>query len=294
MIDVVIPLYNKQEKISRCLQSVIAQKVSANKIIVIDDGSTDSSFLRAKEALSGYKGDFEIVTTFNRGVSAARNYGMSLACSEFIAFLDADDYWDSAFLENALKVLNNDQDKNIGLVTCFHEVRAESKVFVPNQGVKKSFSGIIDNYSKSAKKGNPVHSSKVVVRKDMLTKIGGFPENNGLTEDLYVWFRLSRLCKIYIINKFLVTLDKSSDPSRPSRLSMKPYILSYYLDDDAFRLLDRCEVDYLRHVYIVQSLYAIRYGDFSDASRRVAMGSGRFSFLSALLYGLAWLMSKVK
>jgi glycosyltransferase involved in cell wall biosynthesis len=292
MIDVVIPLFNKASKISRCLESVTAQKCIPSKIIVIDDGSTDSSRVIAEQVLAQYQGQYQIVTTKNNGVSAARNIGAKMADSPYIAFLDADDYWDEVYLQKATDIIT--KYSNLGVLSFFHRVKKGAKVFMPKQGVRSSFSGFLGSYARAARHGSPVNSSKVIVKKTLLNQIGGFPEGKGLTEDLYVWMRLSQITDFYLCNECLVTVDKGVDPDRPSRLDMQPYILEFFLGDTSFKMLNREEVKYLRNVYLVQSLYAIRHGKREDAQSRIDLGRGCFPLVSKILNALVIFSEKDK
>lgn len=282
MIDVIIPLFNKEKKIIRCLKSVVFQTYLPKNIIVVDDGSTDDSLKNAKKTLEHYSGDYQVISKMNEGVSSARNTGLSLAVSSYVAFLDADDFWDGSYLEKAVNILNEIPD--IKVLSFFHRVKKGNKFFKPNQGVPRHFSGFLRSYSLAAKKGNPVNSSKIVINRELLGKIGGFPEGAGLTEDLYVWLRLSMITQIFIHNEFLVTVDKGDDPSRPSRLCMQPYVLSYFLQPSVFCCLNNNDSNYLRHVYLVQSLYAIRYGSREDSLKRIKLGSAFFPFFATGLH----------
>ena len=97
MISIIIPLYNKQDCIKRTIYSVIRQDFEDFEIVVVDDGSTDSSGKVVNEIPD------ERVKYFhkdNQGVSAARNFGLSLAKGEWVLFLDADD----VLKEHALSV----------------------------------------------------------------------------------------------------------------------------------------------------------------------------------------------
>lgn len=101
MISIIIPLYNKQEAIERCIQSVIQQTYTDWELIIVDDGSTDSSAVKVQPFL----GDSRINYIYkeNGGVSSARNLGMVKAKGEWIIYMDADDY----FLSKALITLLN-------------------------------------------------------------------------------------------------------------------------------------------------------------------------------------------
>jgi len=95
--SVVIPLYNKEKDVLKTIQSVLKQSHSKFEIIIVDDGSTDSSI----EIIKNIKDErIRLFSKKNEGVSIARNYGVEKATTEFIAFLDADDYWHPNHLEN--------------------------------------------------------------------------------------------------------------------------------------------------------------------------------------------------
>lgn len=97
-ISVIIPVYNSEDKLSRCLESILNQSKTNFEIILIDDGSTDSSSLiysRMSEADSRIKYTYKK----NGGVSSARNLGLKLSSGEYITFLDSDDTYEKQFLE---------------------------------------------------------------------------------------------------------------------------------------------------------------------------------------------------
>lgn len=89
LISVIIPVYNGEDFIGSAIQSVINQKYHPLEIIVIDDGSTDSTF----ETVKGFSGNIRIYQQAHSGVTPARNYGLEKASGELISFIDADDVW---------------------------------------------------------------------------------------------------------------------------------------------------------------------------------------------------------
>ena len=89
-VSVIIPLYNKGFIFKETLNSVLAQTFTDFEIVIVNDGSTDNSF----EIASHFSDKrIKLLQQENKGVAAARNLGISAATAEFIAFLDADDYW---------------------------------------------------------------------------------------------------------------------------------------------------------------------------------------------------------
>ena len=98
-VSVVIPLYNKENYIRRCLESVLKQTVMPKEVIIINDGSTDASASIARKCLAGSLIKSTVYDFKNGGVSAARNTGIRLAKGKYIALLDGDDEWKPGYLE---------------------------------------------------------------------------------------------------------------------------------------------------------------------------------------------------
>lgn len=98
LVSIIIPVYNAEKYISRCLDSIINQSYKNIQIIVIDDGSTDNGVL----ILDKYKEDdnrISVYRTENRGVSYARNLGIEKAKGEYFVFVDADDFVQKDMIE---------------------------------------------------------------------------------------------------------------------------------------------------------------------------------------------------
>ncbi|MGB6187041.1 MAG: glycosyltransferase family A protein, partial [Aeromonas molluscorum] len=107
IFSVVIPLYNKQDFISKCIESVLTQSFPSFEVIVIDDGSLDNSEKIVKEIKDDRVRYFH---QKNSGVSAARNKGIEEASGEYIAFLDADDWYEDDFLTVVYKSIQEHPD----------------------------------------------------------------------------------------------------------------------------------------------------------------------------------------
>ena len=109
-ISVIVPVYNVEKYLKKCLDTIISQTFADIEIICVNDGSTDSS----REILEEYKNKdcrIVIVDKKNGGLSSARNAGMKVAKGEFISFIDSDDWIDETMLEklyNSMTTLNTD------------------------------------------------------------------------------------------------------------------------------------------------------------------------------------------
>ena len=105
LISIIVPIYNSEDQLGRCVDSLINQTYRNLEIILIDDGSKDSSWAICQE----YEKKDSRVKSFhkqNGGVSSARNLGMELACGEYIGFLDSDDYVAPELYSDMVDILN--------------------------------------------------------------------------------------------------------------------------------------------------------------------------------------------
>lgn len=180
--SIVIPNYNSGEFLSRALQSVINQTFSNWEVIVVDNESSDAS-RHAVEQI----GDPRItqVQIENHGVIAiSRNRGIEMARGEFVAFLDADDWWKPNKLEEMHRVILQE-----GSDLVYHRLkRAPARKWLrPNVGSR--YRGKNKNLLRS---GNRIPNSGVVARRTLLEKVGRIDTSPSLiaAEDFDLWIRL--------------------------------------------------------------------------------------------------------
>ena len=102
-VSIIVPVYNVENYIERCLESLVNQTLQDIEIIVVNDGSTDNSEKIINKYIEKYDGKIKLVSKQNGGLSDARNYGMKYATGEYIAFLDSDDYVDITIYEKMYK-----------------------------------------------------------------------------------------------------------------------------------------------------------------------------------------------
>lgn len=110
MISIIVPVYNAQKYIKRCVESIVNQSYQKWELILIDDGSKDDSSLICDE-LKQTDSRIHVVHTVNQGASAARNRGLDEAAGDYITFVDADDW----VKPNHLEVLVNQIDSDVDL-----------------------------------------------------------------------------------------------------------------------------------------------------------------------------------
>lgn len=195
MISVVIPLFNKKGHIGHTIKSVVNQSFQQFEIVVVDDGSTDGS---ADIVQNINDNRIRIVRQRNAGVSAARNRGIAEARYDLIAFLDADDEWKPDYLETQYNLCCKYPD--CSMFACNYEFRHADGRVKPTILRKLPFAGedgILSNYFEVASCSHPpISSISVMIRKNAIKSVGGFPLGIRSGEDLLTWARLAVNYKI--------------------------------------------------------------------------------------------------
>ena len=114
LVSIIVPVYNAENYLPKCLDSLIAQTLSAIEIICVNDGSVDNS-LKILEEYSKKDSRIVVVNQQNKGVSSARNVGLELAKGEFVGFVDSDDWIDCDYYE---KLYNYAKEYNSEMSAC--------------------------------------------------------------------------------------------------------------------------------------------------------------------------------
>ena len=109
LVSIIIPVYNCESYLIECVNSVLMQDYEQFEIILIDDGSTDSSGLICDEFAKNHS-KIHVYHNENKGVSFSRNYGIEKSLGEYIIFIDSDDYVDKTFVKKMISVLSPEID----------------------------------------------------------------------------------------------------------------------------------------------------------------------------------------
>lgn len=221
-VSVVIPLYNKASYVTKTLDSVWAQTYMDYECIIVDDGSTDNSqqvvedWLEERGKSEELRTRYRLITQTNAGVSAARNRGIQEAKGEYVAFLDADDWWITTFIEEMMHLAETCPDA--GLYASNYIYYKPGKTHVAISTICKEectmhnaqctmqsedgWSGYI-NYPLSYFYGSamPVTSISVMIPKYVLDVVGGFPVGIRLGEDFLTWSRIAMQYPVVFVNR---------------------------------------------------------------------------------------------
>lgn len=181
-ISVVIPAYNRSRIIAETLESVLAQTLQPDEVLVIDDGSTDDTAAIAES----FAPQVRVFRRSNQHAAAARNFGIQQATSEWIAILDDDDIWKPNKLERQMEELALHPEADL----CY-----TGRVLLDQKGDTATLGRVV--YAPPAKdirrllfESATIFPSSVLIRRSTLLTMGGFDPMCHQNEDYDLWLRL--------------------------------------------------------------------------------------------------------
>lgn len=246
-ISVVIPVFNKSMCIERLLTSIFSQTHKPCEIIIVDDGSTDASIQKINDSLYFKSETIKIVSQKNFGVAVARNRGISMASSKYVALLDADDEWLPSHISDICKLISMYPDRIA--YSCSHFFRTSECM----QGVLKGVISqheflLVKNFLQTASKNPILNCSTVVLNRELLKSTNFFPEGVQVGEDLFAWFTNIGQSEIGYTNNCGVIVHHEHDKYRKKRQRLPSHLIQHVSQNK--RKFDRVEYRYLWRVWI--------------------------------------------
>lgn len=203
--SVIIPTYNSKVSLVSAINSVLRQSYTDYEVIVVDDCSGDDTKLALLEFVDNLDRFYFYRLDSNLGAAAARNFGISQAKGEWIAFLDADDRWSEAKLGTVFEAIESQPD--VGLVYSASKVVDQAGLAVRTIGV-----GCSNNAARETLIYNKIGGSSRVVVKKTFFDSGSFDFDTTLDscEDWDLWIRLSKVAKVKALSNELVDYIENS------------------------------------------------------------------------------------
>ena len=197
IVDVILPAYNGSRVIRKAIESALAQDVPL-RLIVIDDGSSDDTAAISRS----YGPHITVITQSNRGVSGARNTGLSASTAPYVALLDQDDIWERGKLSRQLELMQAHPD--VGLVFTDMVLLESDGTIVENgfllttlpyaslarEALGDSAYRLPEALAQAVVRFNFISPSTVLLRRQAIQDVGGFDEAFRLCDDAECWMRL--------------------------------------------------------------------------------------------------------
>lgn len=245
MISIIIPVFNVQNYIKRCIDSILLQSFEDWELLLIDDGSTDNSFEICKKYVN------EKINLFhknNGGVSSARNYGLKKSKGDYIVFIDADDYVDKNYLKN---LYDNIRDNDL-VVSGYKEVYSNGKVNKRNFGKKDMTMEYIKNKFDELYLSNFLNSPFNKLYKKSLINCT-FNENQILGEDLLFNLQYIKNCKnIISINNtdYNYVINNTSATNKYNSKAIYNYLFIKKELENMCKKMNYCENGSINEIFL--------------------------------------------
>lgn len=208
-VSIVVPIYNGEKYIRRCLNSLLSQTYQNLEIICVNDGSIDNS-IKILNEIKKNDNRIIVIDKQNTGVSDSRNIAIKKSTGKYIAFCDIDDIYELNYIE---KIVNYFKRKNVDAVRCNYKVIDENDKLISTGNLDNLNRKIFDNKSIQEKlipmalNGTlPCFSYLIVVKKECLNNIE-YPTDIRMMEDVVFYIKvLLSIKKIYVTNEQLYTI----------------------------------------------------------------------------------------
>lgn len=277
IISVIIPVYNAEDYLERCIESVLRQSFLDYEVLLIDDGSTDSSidicnyYAKSNARICAYHKE-------NAGVSSARNLGLQHAKGKWIAFIDSDDWVDPFYLEHLIGHTTDDIDLVFSYATIFFN---DGKFLRETFPIKNISSDEIESaFVENELHGHTAPWSKLY-RRELIEKIElRYCEGMHIGEDAVFLYSYILHCRnLYISNDADYFYSFETADSLTKRVnSLESELMGYYKITDIIQTLCVCKnvkdltalskLDWMKGYYVRRVLNALYHnGNISRAKR---------------------------
>ncbi len=227
LVSIVIPIFNAEKYLKKCIESVIQQSYKNIEVILVDDGSTDNSSIIYQEYIKK-DNRLKVQNQKNFGVSVARNNGIHIARGEYILFVDADDWLERNMIELMCNKLEKDKEIDVcicGYKECYEEKNQIKNIIFSNKLTDINFVDLILN-EKNLIKG---YLFNKMFRREKIIEY--FNTNIAIKEDLvFILANFDKKTRYYIINEPLYNYRINSTSAIHSKVITKRKLTS--LDAD--------------------------------------------------------------
>lgn len=257
-VSVIIPAYNAEKTIIRCLNSIIEQTYCNVEIIVVDDGSTDNTLKEIEKITEGT--NVLVIDQENKGVSEARNIGIRSATGKFIMFCDSDDYLNENAIEQLVLAMHRD---DTDLVIGGHYIEKYTGDVLTNWGVHThcqnicksidEISGVFSELMKIDEYFLGTIWGKLFLRRLIVDNRISFSDESCYEDAVFLWKYLRYSSRVSIINipfyHYYIQRNAGSALQRRKRMDLYLGILSYENAFHQWCIEKKAATEFIKHMY---------------------------------------------
>lgn len=257
LISIIVPVYNKEKHLKRCLDSLVRQTYENFEIILVDDGSTDKSADLILEYTQKYSNIYAYYQK-NQGASSARNFGMEKAEGEYICFVDGDDYIYEDYVSYLYEIL---QTANAECAICSAYKLKEGERYIRHK--QEDFYFVFDQKEALSnffyRKGITPYPVLKLICSDIAHSVQ-FPIGIKYGEDAFFVYQILKACKTVVYSPRILYLYYQNQESVTHQKNWKDYAYSWiFLKKE---ILEKAEVEYPEIRKSIQSKGFILATDF--------------------------------
>lgn len=295
-LSVIVPIYNEENKMNRCLKSILNQSYSDFELILVDDGSTDKSGLLCDEyALKDSR--VKVLHIKNAGIFQARKAGARIAQGNILTFSDADDWLEHNAYETAIETINKNNPDIFSYAYIWEDGKVEKHLykegFYDKEAIKENIiDGMMYDFTVGERRLNPSLCCKFIKKKLFIDIVERVTDRVSLGEDALVTYpAVCNAESIFISNQGLYHYTEN-DASCMHTLTLEKILELKTFQDNIMRLFQ--ELDMLEHMEIeIESYIRTFLSNMVQQWYGIGLSSSKYHFpydlfikeLKVLIYG---------
>jgi len=253
-VSIIVPLYNVEAYLPKCLETLQAQTLQEIEILLVDDGSTDGSSKMAKDFQALHADRVKYFRTENKGQSHARNFGMEKAEGEYIAFVDSDDYIEAKMFQ---LLIEKTKEYPYEVVACNTKIEYPDVTKEVRAGIASDTTNMnIEDRKNLIQTMYPVVWNKIY-KKEWLQGLQKFKEGVWYEDVLFLYEMIPHITSIGLVDEPLyhyIQRPKSVTYTYNQKLydifTVLDTLLSYYQEEGLYEAYSKVlEYEYVRYVY---------------------------------------------
>lgn len=258
-VSVIVPFYNVENYIEKCLQTLVGQTLDDIEIILVNDGSKDRSMVVVEKFLEQYPEKIVYLEKENGGLSDARNYAIPYAKGEYIAFLDSDDYVEKTMYKDMYELAKKEDSDMV-----------ECNFYWEYPGKKKEDVGIVYNGKKEMLEKVRVVAWNKLIKKEVLEKSKvTFPKGLRYEDVEFTYKLIPYLDKVSFLKKPCVhyiqregSISNNQNERNKEIFDVLEHVIDFYKENDLYdEYKDELEYIYIRYAFCSSLLRIVKIKD---------------------------------